>query len=243
MKKKILAILVCAAVMLTTACSKSEVNSDPTSGSSKESSSESSNSSETSSEGETSSEPESETPSEPESSTPVEDVKFVHGKMNGNVYTSEFLGIKAEIADIWLISSDEELAEQNGIDNMSDENLNKVLDVKGVAYEMMAMSGKIAVNIVIENLGVTNEEYIDLTITGIKDRYEALGFEGVEAERSTVSFLGSEIPCINIKFSYGGQNFVQKEIPISNGKYVASITFSGANEDEVLTIMNWFKAL
>lgn len=269
MKKKILAVMVCAALLLTTACSdrtandesirrrsdkSSSVRSDnPAKPSDGGGSSAESDSSEAPLEGENSTPADSESSSStPESSTPEADGKFVHGKVDGNIYTSEFLGFKAEIADGWTITTDEELATWNGAADMSDENLNEVLDVNGLAYEMMALSGDVAnVNITVQNLDVTSggdvlsiEEYIDLSVSSIVDLYtKVMGIYDIEAEKSTANFLGKEMVCLSTKFTNHGVEAVQKAFPIIKGRYMATVTFTAANDDEMAVFLATFKAL
>lgn len=269
MKKKILTILVCASVMLTTACDKSGISSASTGGGSNESSStstkssssessttssESSSTSSESSSSESSTTTESESSSAPaESSTPEvgTDSGFVHGKQDGNTYTSAFLGIKAEFADGWTIVTDDVLAQTNGIADMSDENANEALDTNAILYELMASTEAIAnVNIVVENLNITNggksltgEEYIDLAIGNIEAAFLIAGIENVETEKSTINFLGSESACISTKLSNQELEMIQKMIPISKGAYMVMVTFSGANEDEITSAMNMFQSI
>lgn len=255
MKKKILAVLVCAAVMLTTACGKSEVNSNPTGGSSNESSSKLPDSSTASSDDGSSSDSSSSSESEvsspaPESSTPEADSKFAHGKQDGNTYTSKFLGIKAEFADGWTLMTEDVLAQYNGIDDMSDENVNKVLDTNAMSYELMAAKDTVTnVNIVIENLNLTNggksisaEDYIDAVLPNLEAQFKAAA-ENVEVKKSTASFLGSEVACINTKLTVEGVDKAQCVIPISKGAYIANITFTGVSEAEVTSVMNRFKSM
>ncbi|MCM1168005.1 MAG: hypothetical protein NC401_18640 [Ruminococcus sp.] len=251
MKRKILTILVCAAVVLTTACGKSGITSTPAGGSGESSSDKSSSSSESSSESSGSAESEGSS-SAPESSTPESGAAagFVHGTQNGNSYTSEFLGIKADFSADWTVQSDAELAATNGIADMSDENANSALDTNAILYEMYASTETNAnVNIVVENLNVTNngksvtaEEYIDLSIGGLETSLKE-SYDSVEVEKSTVNFLGSEMPCINTKLGLQGVEAAQKLIPISKDAYIAIITFTGWDEEEISSMLDAFKAL
>lgn len=249
MKKKIMTILVCAAVMLSTACSNNENSSAPSGSSSNESSSSSrksssSESSTTSSESlsalsessssESSTTTESESSSTPpESSAPEVETNggFAHGKQEGNTYISEFLGLKVEFDDGWTIQTDETLAQTNFISDMSDENTQKALERNAVLYEMVAAAETASnVNIVIENLNITNggkpltaEEYIDMVIGNLESQFkEALVDVDVETEKSTTDFLGSEAACINIKIATGGTSAFSKDDPVKQGSVYGS---------------------
>ena len=262
MKKKILTVLVCAAVMLTTACDKSGISPTPTDSSNESSSTSSKESSSTSSEENSSKESESspESSSAPSESTPESSSAtsggdteggFTHGTVTANSYNSEFLGIKADFAEGWITVTDDILAQNNGITDMSDENVNKALNTNAILYELIAgTETNTNMNIVIENLNVTNKgkqltgaEYIELAFPNVEAQFKAAGFESVEAEKSTVSFLGSEMACINTKLTNEGQEAVQKMIPLSNGTYMGIVTFTGANEEEIISTMSMFQKI
>lgn len=251
MKKKILAAIVCASLMLTTACGNPGESERSYISSTERSSKVVSDSKPEESSDNESSAPESQTPSEPENSTPEANGKFVHGKFDGNVYTSEFLGFKAEIDSNWTIYTDDMLAQTNGVDDMSDEKLNEALDVNGMAYEMMALSGEIAnVNITVQNVDVTNggttltaDEYVDLMLTIIGDQFKALGLNLIGAEKATVNFLGKDTVCLSTKVSNQGIEMVQNAFMISKGKYLATITFTAADDAGLTALVNTFKAL
>ena len=253
MKKKLLTILVCAAVMLTTACDKSGITSTPSDGSSTstKSSSESSKSESSSSESSTAESESSST--ESESSAPENGATdgFVHGNVAQSSYSSEFLGIKADFADGWVCAADDMLAENNGISDMSAENVNSALDTKAILYELIATTEGISnVNIVIENLNITNggkalsgEEYIELAFDNVTASFKSLGIEEVDAEKSKINFLGSEMACMKTKLANQGQEMVQVMIPINKGTYMGIVTFSGETEDDITSAMGMFKSI
>ncbi|MDE7363255.1 MAG: hypothetical protein K2N38_15135 [Oscillospiraceae bacterium] len=202
MKKIIAVILMCAALMLATACSSGE--------------------------------------------------SFSHGTINGTVYTSAFLGLKAEFSEGWEITADSDLAQANGIDGMSDDSTAKALKTNGMLFEMMALkdNGASNVNLVIENLDVTQlgrkltaEQYVDLALPTITSQYAAAGINDVEAEKSTVSFLGSETSCIKTTVKNNGTELHQTMIPVSKGLYMGVITFTAPDEDGVKAQIEIFKSV
>lgn len=266
MKKKIFAIAVCAALMLTTACSNANTSSDQSSSKTSTSSSGSSssdNSSSTPSTENSSSNTSEESSasstleeSKPESSVQEPSVdatngKFVHGAVSGTTYTSSFLGLEAAFGDGWTILTDEELAGTNNIGDMSDENANKALDTNAVLYEMMAAKNEsTSVNIVIENLNLTNngkalseEEYADLSAKNLKAQFEAVGFTDVELDKAAVGFMGKEMTCLNVKLTNEGKDIYEKLFPVSNGAYMGIITFAAADENELTEMMSLFKGV
>lgn len=205
MKKIIAVILMCAALMLTTACSAKGKSA-----------------------------------------------AFSHGTQDSGVYTSEFLGLKAEFTEDWSITADSDLAQVNGIDSMSADNMATALKTNGMLYEMMAAAGDNSsnVNITIENLNVTNlgrsltaEQYVDAAFNSIKNQYAAAGITDVEAEKSTVSFLGSETACIKTTLKNDGAELRQMMIPVSKGTYMGVIALTAPDEDGVNAQLEMFKSL
>lgn len=205
MKKIIAVILICAALMLTTACSAKGKSA-----------------------------------------------AFSHGTQDSGVYTSEFLGLKAEFAEDWSITADSDLAQVNGIDSMSADNMATALKTNGMLYEMMAAAGDNSsnVNITIENLNVTNlgrsltaEQYVDAAFNSIKNQYAAAGITDVEAEKSTVSFLGIETACIKTTLKNDGAELRQMMIPVSKGTYMGVIALTAPDEDGVNAQLEMFKSL
>lgn len=92
----------------------------------------------------------------------------------------------------------EVLAQTNFISDTSDENAQKALNKNAVLYEMVAAAETASnVNIVIENLNITNggkpltaEEYIDMVIGNLESQFkEALVAVDVETEKSAADFL------------------------------------------------------
>lgn len=258
MKNKIFAIIACAALLMTTACSKSGITSSPSDSSAPSDSSPGNSASTPSSTGSTT-DPTSEngTPSAPEISAPESSdgsdtaSGFVHGKQGEKTYISAFLGLKAEFADGWTMQTEEVLAAANGIADMSDENANSALDKNAILYELIAaLDDTHNVNIVIENLNLTNggksltaEEYIDLAIGGVESQFKAQGITEVSAEKSTASFLGSEAACMNTRLANEGRVLYQKMFPVSRGGYMGIVTFTSSSEEELNAAIDMFKSV
>lgn len=177
---------------------------------------------------------------------------FSHGTVEGAVYTSDFLDVKAELAEGWEFAADSDLAQANGIDDMSDDSTAKALKNNGMLFEMMAAkdNGASNVNLVIENLDVTQlgrkltaEQYVDLALPSITSQYTAVGITDVEAEKSTVSFLGSETFCINTTVKNDGSELHQTMIPMSKDAYMGIITFTAPDTDGVKAQIEMFGSI
>lgn len=176
--------------------------------------------------------------------------KFTHGTVSDDSYSSDLFGIEAEFDDSWTVYSDEDLADQNSISDMSDESINKVLDKTATAYEFMAAieSGS-NVNIVIENLNLTNkgktieaDKYIDMALPNLKSGLESV-YESVTVNKDSVEICGKTLPCIKAEISQNGMSAKEVQIPVVSGTYVAIITFTALDDNDLSTLMSAFKSV
>lgn len=99
------------------------------------------------------------------------------GTVVGDVYQSEYLGLKFEKPSSWVYSTDEEIASaiNVAVDTLLDENFAKAMENNPTVYDMMVVDMKTRTNISVgyENLkktmatNVTIEQYID----ALKDQF------------------------------------------------------------------------
>lgn len=235
MKKRILALaaLMTVSVMLTACTSTDDVNNKLNGGNTTTSAQQANT------EAANTTEEKKETPSQ-----------FKHGTVTDTSYSSSFLGIEADFSDGWEIYGDDELADLNKISDMSDENINKILDSTAVAYELMAgIESGSNVNIVIENLNLTNggkttdpENYIDMALPNLKSGLEGV-YDSVTVNKDKVNICGKDMTCIKAEISGNGITASELQIPVINGTYAAIITFTALTDDDMNTLMSAFKSI
>ncbi len=248
MKKKILALISAAAIALTfTACTRSNDVQNALEGGNKTNNEVNNNSDNNSNNDDNNSDDKTkEEEKEPEKN----DEGFKHGENTDSSYKSSFLNIEVEYGDDWTTYDDEYMASQNNIEDMSDENVNKVLDQSGVLYEMMAkLESNSNVNIVIENLNLTNggkslsaEEYLEAALPNLKTSL-ASTYEDAEVDMSTTTICGKELPCIKGSISSGEVSANEILVAVSSGKYIAIVTFTTLSDDDFNTLASAFKSI
>lgn len=89
---------------------------------------------------------------------------ITRGKIDGNVYTNDVLGITFTKPTAWVYSTDEEIASLiNTTADILNEDLNEALEKNGSLYDMMATDPSTNTNIIIgyEKTNVSVERYID----------------------------------------------------------------------------------
>ena len=177
-----------------------------------------------------------------------ETVKYSHGKIEENKYSSEFLGLYPELGEGWTLYTEEQLAKQNSISDMSDKSVNEALDKKGVLYEIMATKeNKENFNIVIENLNVTNngktvtgEEYLKLSLPNLKTSLKS-GYDESAADIDKVTFMGKETACIKADVTKEELHANLIIVPVIKGNYAALITFTAFTAEGAESMIGVFK--
>lgn len=226
MKKKIFLSLILSASMLLSACSFTSISDNKLGD--KTSSSDSAKPEDTEKEEET--------------------LKYVHGKVEEHSYSSDFLGLYPELGEGWTVYTDDQLAKQNSISDMSEENVNKALDKTGALYEIMAsQENNENFNIVIENLNVTNngkfvsaEEYIELSLPTLKTSLKS-GYDEYSAEIDKVTFMGKETACIKADVTKGDLHAYLIIVTVIKENYAALITFTAFSAEGAESMVGIFK--
>lgn len=196
MKKKLIALLICAAVCLTTGCgSKSSTSSTNAS-----------------------------------SSTPSANEKFARGKWNGDVFTSDFFGIKITLDSSCVKGSDEELALINGIPDMSDANFNSAVEKSGLnngVYEMyVEYRGSGSLSLAYNRYeGVALDEYVQLNANGLRMSED---FQDVVIDKIEIG--GESHPCVYATFVLDDVKYNELMVMYQKGDYFAILTI-GAQTD------------
>lgn len=262
MKKKVLALALCAAVCLTTGCGeKNNTVSTPNTSSTVSTPNTSStvstpNTSSTVSTTETSttvSTPESspaESTSEastsestPETSngdsTPgAENNEIARGKWNGDVFTSDFFGFTVTLDQDCEIMTDEDLALMNGFTEMTDEtfvNAVKNSNANMAIYDLYAVYHDIG-NIALaynKYAGMSLDNYVEANANGLK-----LVNTFKDTRTDTVSIGGKKHPCIYTTLVSGTDEVKEIMIMYNNGDYFAILTFVALSDSELNDMVN-----
>ncbi|MBR3363360.1 MAG: hypothetical protein IKG53_00615 [Solobacterium sp.] len=170
---------------------------------------------------------------------------FERGTVDGQTYVNSFFGIKADFSNEWVLASEDEIATMTAqtSENLNNENAKKQIEEGAAVMDFYAQNprGAQTLNIYMEDLGLSNAS-ADLIIRGsmnaVKTELESQSFEDVTVEQGTTTFLGEEVPCINIFGRYTGLDFYEKQVFIIKGRNAASITAASFYEDHNDEILN-----
>lgn len=178
------------------------------------------------------------------------DPSLVVGKVSGQVYENEFIGIGCELSSEWTYLTKEEIAEINGIAyDMYDEEQQELIQDAEIVYDMQAMhfDGTTNINVNLEKVDSRQLKFLDLSSNlkksapTLEDTYESLGGTNYTYEVSSATIDGEEIPCLNTQVDLYGTTLYQCIMQIKcSGGYLAAVTVTASDAelvDEVLSCL------
>ena len=176
----------------------------------------------------------------------VEKVEFTHGTVSGTTYTSELLGAKADFGEGWTFTSDEDLADMNGISDFSKESVDNAFSTNGILYDMFVANEEgDNINVLFESLeksfntGLDEQGYVDASLTNLKTQLEAQ-FTVDSIEQEKITFLGSEVPILKITIDIMGTKLYEYQTYKKVGQYMCVFTATAFSADDAKAIIDKF---
>ena len=183
--------------------------------------------------------------------------KFERGVVDGQTYTSTFLGLSCTVPAEFSYLTDAEIADINNIaaDTLSDTELAKQLQDNlengSQIQDMYAMTegGLQTINVLLSKVSekgaaVDMAAFADLGMEQIKTAYQSMGMTDVEASRETVTFMGQQYEGIRLTATYDGNAPVYcVQVYMQEGDYVCVVTFTSYIEDTTADMMGYFSPL
>ncbi len=171
------------------------------------------------------------------------------GTIEGDVYTSEFIGVSFTRPSTWVYATDEEIANamQIGAELMNKENFAAQAEKMNNVYDMMAsdlMSGD-NINIVFENLkasnssNITEEQYIEVVKNMLKEQVAMFNYVVGDAEKCKLG--QQEFYRLPIEGNYLGADFKQFMYIRKEGTYMVVITLSLFSDKKLAEYEAMFK--
>lgn len=171
------------------------------------------------------------------------------GTVEGDVYTSEFIGVSFTKPKTWVYSTDEEIAAamQIGAELLDVENFAEQASKMNNIYDMMVrdtMTGN-NINIVFENLkasassNITVEQYIEVIKKQMGEQAQMLGYKFGEAEKCKLG--EQEFYRLPAQGEYMGSTFNQRIYLRKEGAYMIVITLTLMDNSDGATFEALFK--
>lgn len=180
---------------------------------------------------------ESEEVNEDENNTSDAADNFDLGNVDGSIYSNSFLGLMCEFDSPWYYYDEDELALVNNLtaDMLSDAGFEQAKDAmeSGITYVIMCvqnMENNDLVNISVSYSPIDYSKYLsvedmlDTTIAQLEEVYSSQAYQYVSINRSTTTFMGETVPCIDMSINEDGTPIYQKQVIAMFNNYTAVVT-------------------
>lgn len=186
----------------------------------------------------------------PPTTVPTQDEDMPQlGEYNGNSYRNDFLNLKCDFPDSWVLASKEELAQISNLTAsiMDDEEFAEAIKNSGTVFALYAINAESGstLNICLENLGLvygavlSEQAYAEAAIEKLPEGLASAGMTDIETEIGTIQFLGKEHTCIRVSGTIQEMAFYELLVCQKVGRYVALTTvctYLVDNTEDVLTL-------
>lgn len=196
----------------------------------------------------------------PETTAPAEENPLSLGRMEGGVYTNEYVGYTCELDENWTFYSAEELQQipSNVADMMEGSELGDALEGVQQFTDMMAenVNDLTTMNVLYQKLSMqerlayavlTEEDIIDATLEQkdmIVEAYEAAGMTVISMEKTTVTFMGEKRTAIKGEFTVQDVPYYTLQLfDYHLGEYSVTTTLASYIENNTASLLDLFQPL
>ena len=182
--------------------------------------------------------------------------KFERGVVEGQTYTSQFLGLTCTAPAEYTYLSDEEIAQRNhlaaeAVDSEelvkqmreSLENGNQVQDMYLMTADGLQTVNVMLVKVSAKGAVVDMAAFADMGKDQVMSAYQSMGMTNVEASRETVTFMGQQYEGICTSATYTDVPVTTVQVCMQVDNYVCVITFTSYVEDRTSEMMDFFSPL
>ena len=182
--------------------------------------------------------------------------KFERGVVEGQTYTSQFLGLTCTAPAEYTYLNDQEIAQLNDLTadvvdseelvkqmRESLENGNQVQDMYLMTADGLQTINVMLIKVSAKGATVDMAAFTDMGKEQIISGYQSMGMTDVEASRETVTFMGQQYEGICTSATYTDVPVTTVQVCMQVGDYVCVITFTSYVEDHTPEMMDFFSPL
>ena len=175
------------------------------------------------------------------------------GTVDGDTYTSEFLGLKLTVDEDWVIADDEQLAEHSGVvkESFTDEEIRAEIEKGGSVTDLYALNQAdgSSVNITIQKLSLvsgmlaTEDAYAEANLKQLPDVLADGGITVDSLEKTKVTFAGKEHVALTLEGTVQELPLYETIVIVKAGSYISCITAATFFEDTTADLLDLFQPL
>ena len=182
--------------------------------------------------------------------------KLERGVVEGQTYTSQFLGLTCTAPAEYTYLSDEEIAQRNHLaaEAVDDEELakqmqeslengNQVQDMYLMTDDSLQTVNVMLVKVSAKGATVDMTAFTKMGMEQIISGYESADMKDVGAGRETVTFMGQQYEGICATAGYHDAPVTTVQVCMQVDNYVCVITFTSYVEDRTSEMMDFFSPL
>lgn len=183
--------------------------------------------------------------------------KFERGVVEGQTYTSQFLGLMCTAPAEFTYLNDQEIAQLNNLamDAVSNEALvkqmreslengNQVQDMYLMTADSLQTVNVMLVKVSAQGAAVDMTAFTKMGMEQFMTTYHSMGMTDVEATCETITFMGQSYEGIRLTAVYDGNAPVYcVQVCMQKGDYVCVVTFTSYVEDHTSEMMEFFSPL
>lgn len=174
-------------------------------------------------------------------------LSFSHCTVSGSKFESRFLGIGADLGEGWRFANDEELANSNGLEELTDESLKEALKTKNFICDMIAQrsfeGGADSITLTYPNItAITAAEGADMSELEYAQA-TLVGIDSATAVIETVNLGDEKHSSIRLIGKTGGRDYYQRMIFVEKNGYIGMITLTFLSEQDIKDIISRFYTL
>ena len=182
--------------------------------------------------------------------------KFERGVVEGQTYTSQFLGLTCTAPAEYTYLNDQEIAQLNDLTadvvdseelvkqmRESLENGNQVQDMYLMTADGLQTVNVMLVKVSAKGATVDMAAFADMGKDQVVSAYQSMGMTDMEASRETVTFMGQQYEGICTSATYTDVPVTTVQVCMQVGDYVCVITFTSYVEDHTPEMMDFFSPL
>ena len=182
--------------------------------------------------------------------------KFERGVVEGQTYTSQFLGLTCTAPAEYTYLNDQEIAQLNNLaaDAVDSEELvkqmreslengNQVQDMYLMTADGLQTVNVMLIKVSAKGATVDMAAFADMGKDQVMSGYQSMGMTDMEASRETVAFMGQQYEGVCATAAYHDALVTTVQVCMQVDNYVCVITFTSYVEDHTPEMMDFFSPL